>query len=233
MGVDWNGPMYFKVQAGKPYLVRVAVWYWDQADFTLQLIYTGAGPANDDKKDAQPIDAGNTYTGTTARATKDGKSVCGGDSGPDVWYLFVPADSGVYKVKFTDSNFSAGLSVLEPPLLGWLDKQDSIACNYSWDEQSSYFSARAGLPYYIRVAGYWDETGTFTFALDEVSVKLSATDLTGDNLIDSFDLSWFFYYWLSDCPQPYWCGGADFNGNFVVEFEDFAVLANSWLETSQ
>jgi hypothetical protein len=231
MGNFYAWPQYFKAQAGKPYLIKIEGW--DLGDFTLQLIYTGSGVANDDKKDAQPIDAGNSYAGTTDRATKDGKSLCGGDSGPDVWYLFVPANSGVYKVKFTDSYFSAGLSVLEPSWLGWLDKQGSLACNYSWDEQSSYFYVRAGLPYYIRVAGYWDETGTFTFALDEVSVRSSAGDLTGDNLTDWLDMSWFFYYWLNDCPQPYWCRGSDFNANSFVEFEDFAVLASRWLETSQ
>jgi hypothetical protein len=231
MGNFYAWPQYFKAQAGKPYLIKIVGW--DLGDFTLQLIYTGAGVANDDKKDAQPIDAGNSYSGTTDRATKDGKSVCGEDSGPDVWYLFVPVNSGVYKVKFTDSSSDMGLSVSQPPMLGWLDKQDNLACLRSWDEQATYFLARAGLPYYIRVAAYWDETGSFTFALDEVSVPSSAVDLTGDNVVDSLDLSWFFYYWLSDCPQPYWCRGSDLNANFVVDFEDFAVLASRWLETNQ
>jgi len=49
-------------------------------------------------------------------------------------------------------------------------------------------------------------------------------------VVNQLDLDWFCYYWLLSCPQPYWCGGADLNGNLKVDFEDFAVLANSWLD---
>ncbi|MGA2092296.1 MAG: hypothetical protein ABSH16_02665 [Sedimentisphaerales bacterium] len=227
MGAGW--PYYFKAGAGKSYLIGVEGEN-DNGDFTIQLTAGVAGPANDDRQDAQVIGKMGTYAGTTVRATKDGKSCCGGSS-VDVWYLFTPAHSGIFNVKFQTANFDATLGVLKPAYLGWLDEFDEAACLNSWDEEPAYFIAGAGMPCYIRVAGYWGETGTFTFDINEVYVRSFTSDLTGDNFVDLADLAWLCNYWLSNCPQPYWCDGADLNGDKHVEFGDFAILAGKWLQT--
>jgi hypothetical protein len=227
MGVGW--PFYFKAETGKSYLIGVEGEN-DNSGFTIQLTAGAAGPANDDRQDAEVISATGTYSGTTVRATKDGESCCDGSSA-DVWYLFMPECSGVFKVKFEDRDFSATLTVLKPGYLGWTDELDEGACLGPWDDSAAYFYVDTALPCYIRVAGYWNETGTFTFDINEVYVRLFTSDLTGDNFIDFADVAWLCNYWLSQCPQSYWCDGADLSGNKEVEFEDFAILANKWLQT--
>ena len=39
----------------------------------------------------------------------------------------------------------------------------------------------------------------------------------------------FASYWLETCRKPDWCGGADDDRDSVVDFVDFAVLADNWL----
>jgi hypothetical protein len=228
IGVGW--PQYFSTQAGKTYLLEIKSLMGEPGgSFTLQLLYGGTGPANDNKRDAIPIQPG-SITGTTVLATKDGESVCD-SQGNDVWYVFTPQHSGIYRVKFENASFDTSLALFEPAWLGWTGVSSQIVCQSSWDEHPTYFYARAGLNYYIRTAGYWEDSGAFTFRLDQVAIKSSATDLTGDNIVNMYDLDWFFYYWLASCPQPYWCGGADLNSDLIVEFKDFAELANNWLQT--
>jgi hypothetical protein len=228
MGVSW--PRYFKTEAGRTYLLRIQSIEGELGvDFTLQLIYAGTGPANDNKKNAIELQPGSTE-GTTIRATKDGESVCDGTS-VDVWYVLTPLKSGIYKIIFENSDSSASLGIFEPAWLGWTGVPAQIICQSSWDEHPAYFYARAGAIYYVRVAGYWEDTGAFTLRLDKVAEKSSASDLTGDNIVNQLDLDWFFYYWLASCPQPYWCGGADLNSNLIVNFEDFVELANNWMQT--
>ena len=46
---------------------------------------------------------------------------------------------------------------------------------------------------------------------------------------DNFDT--FTDNWLrDDCTIPDWCQGADIDVSFVVDFLDFALLAQQWLE---
>ena len=55
-------------------------------------------------------------------------------------------------------------------------------------------------------------------------------DLTMNETIDANDLLYFSDYWLeSGCWHPYWCDGADINGDGTVNFIDFSRLARHWL----
>lgn len=42
-------------------------------------------------------------------------------------------------------------------------------------------------------------------------------------------LAAFAAHWRQSCSAPLWCGGFDFDENAIVDFKDFATLANEWL----
>lgn len=62
------------------------------------------------------------------------------------------------------------------------------------------------------------------------SKKLIA-DLDSDWGVDFTDLGFVISEWLEvDCNSPTWCWGADLNRSGAVNFIDFAILAEHWLE---
>ena len=50
------------------------------------------------------------------------------------------------------------------------------------------------------------------------------------NIIDFEDLAEFANYWLLNCSSPSWCNSYDFNQSGRVDFVDFALLAQKWLD---
>jgi hypothetical protein len=59
-------------------------------------------------------------------------------------------------------------------------------------------------------------------------------DLDGDMDVDLADLSTLNSHWLAkDCNYPDWCEGTDLNYNNTVDFADFALFAEKWLEGSK
>ena len=64
-----------------------------------------------------------------------------------------------------------------------------------------------------------------------VSIVTYTGDLDIDKDVDSVDLRKFTSYWLnSDCNYPDWCESADISKNGKVDFNDFALFAENWLE---
>jgi uncharacterized repeat protein (TIGR01451 family) len=64
-----------------------------------------------------------------------------------------------------------------------------------------------------------------------VSVVTYSGDLDIDRDVDMVDLRKFTSYWLnSDCNYPDWCESADISKNGKVDFNDFALFAENWLE---
>lgn len=57
-------------------------------------------------------------------------------------------------------------------------------------------------------------------------------DIAGDDgMVDFCDLAQFSAQWLgTNCGEPNWCEGADFDRNTTVDFVDFAIFANHWLD---
>ena len=166
----------------------------------------------------------------TAWTTQDGKSSCGWDDELDVWYSFTPQNSGIYSVELTDEDFTVGLSIFEQDWPLWLNETSEILCKDAYMAGTSYFYAKAGFEYYIRVAGYWSTTGNFTLNFDKISEKLYLIDVNNDGVVDYVDLTLLIDYWLAYCPQPYWCDGCDFDLNKQIDFTDYALMANAWLE---
>ena len=57
-------------------------------------------------------------------------------------------------------------------------------------------------------------------------------DLVGDDdVVDFWDMAEFSAHWLgTNCGEPNWCEGTDFDRNTTVDFVDFAIFAEHWLE---
>jgi exo-poly-alpha-galacturonosidase len=66
----------------------------------------------------------------------------------------------------------------------------------------------------------------FCFALPVFAADGFYGDFTGDNVVDIDDLAYFSDYWLADD-----CNDAnDLNGNCIINFYEFSVFANDWLQ---
>jgi hypothetical protein len=55
-------------------------------------------------------------------------------------------------------------------------------------------------------------------------------DFTGDFKVDFSDLYRLMAFWLSSCSAPDWCDGTDIDQSGLVDFVDFALFAQHWLE---
>jgi hypothetical protein len=59
-------------------------------------------------------------------------------------------------------------------------------------------------------------------------------DFNGDHIVNYADLDILTSYWLvTDCNEPDWCEGTDLDINHNVNFIDFALFCQFWLERTQ
>lgn len=95
-------------------------------------------------------------------------------------------------------------------------------------------------------AGYDSSSNTWSYLLgkiDEVKIYNSILsqqqiqlmiynpDLNSDKKVDMSDLRMMSAGWLSQCASPDWCQGMDINRDTYVNFDDFAILANEWMQS--
>jgi hypothetical protein len=152
----------------------------------------GMAPAlaqSDSCANATTITVG-TYSGTTAGAapTAGLTSMCGiSNSSPDVWYRYVPAESGQLTVSTCGSSWDTVLSLHSAcPTAG---NDNSIVCNDdSCNLQSQVqWSVQAGVPYLIRVSGYNGGSGPFTLgvSLGQIPPGSVGPDVVLSNIQDT------------------------------------------------
>ncbi len=55
-------------------------------------------------------------------------------------------------------------------------------------------------------------------------------DINNDGAVNLGDLSEFTEHWMNNCTEPNWCEGADFDSSTKVDFNDFAIFSNHWLD---
>jgi hypothetical protein len=59
-------------------------------------------------------------------------------------------------------------------------------------------------------------------------------DFDESTVVDFADLDILTSYWLAtDCNEPNWCEGTDLDTNHKVDFIDFALFCDFWLEETQ
>lgn len=154
---------------GIAYDIRVAGKGGVTGNYTLSVAKTagppGSAPANDTCESALPLALDTPYAGNTDGATGTAAFNCAVNDDLDVWHTFMPSFSGFYEISLCGSDFDTTLSVLN----GCGD--DELACNDdACGKQSEVFlRMTAGTPYYIRVSGYNNATGSYTIAIREVN----------------------------------------------------------------
>lgn len=55
-------------------------------------------------------------------------------------------------------------------------------------------------------------------------------DLNNDRIVNFMDFAVFSNNWMSDCIDPEWCHGCDFDESGQVDFVDFEFFAQHWLQ---
>lgn len=129
--------------------------------------YFNPAPANDACANAIPVGEG-VVNGTSANATNDGQSTCGGVSGTnnglDVWYAYTAncAGTATFDTDSPATTFDTVLSVHSGcPGTG----ANTLACNDNINTGNNHssvsVSVAAGSTYYIRVAGFGGSSGNF------------------------------------------------------------------------
>jgi hypothetical protein len=124
-------------------------------------------PANDIcATGAQWVADGATYTGTLLLATNDGTASCGASSASrDVWFRYRPQVDGQVVFDTCGSAFNTVLSVRSGSCTGnqVTCNDNSNVCGPESTNSRLFITAQAGTLYYIRLAGFSNEVGAYTF----------------------------------------------------------------------
>jgi hypothetical protein len=149
-------------------------------------------PANDDCADAFVACPGEAYTGNTGSATPDGATTCGQSSTtPDVWYRYTPATSGTAVFSLcSGTNYDSAMSVHSgcPGTVG-----NTLACNddgcgtpYAAPSEIT-LDVTVGITYVVRVTGWNESTGAYTFTVDGPDCGI--VDCNGNGIPDDQDIA--------------------------------------------
>ncbi len=75
----------------------------------------------------------------------------------------------------------------------------------------------------VRVSSYADW-------INQTIPEVLFGDMNGDDYVDFSDFALFIQFWLStDCHEPNWCLGADFEPDGDVDWDDLAKFFENWL----
>jgi hypothetical protein len=148
-------------------------------------------PTNDEKADAIQIEINDVINGWTVGATGTDITLNGYNDSNDVWYYFEPNESGKYTIEVYDATFDTTLAVFDA------NDKEVIFNDDFWGEKSVVIlKAKAGKRYYIRVAGYDEETGDFTLSIHAGAIQAIQGDLNYDGNVDMTDFAAFADNWL-------------------------------------
>lgn len=141
--------------------VWIRVSGWNGATGAYVLNVSSQAPAGGETcETAMPIGNG-TFNGDTFGATNDGSATCGASAGsPDRWFVYTPTQDCILQLAMCGSSYDTVISV-HSGCPG--DELNQVACNDDSCGVASRVSlaVQAGVPQYIRIAGYEGATGTF------------------------------------------------------------------------
>jgi hypothetical protein len=69
-------------------------------------------------------------------------------------------------------------------------------------------------------------------AIEYEPISWLAGDITGDGVVDWFDVTALADAWLATTGAPNWNSRANMATDAIINFRDFAVLAQNWLQES-
>lgn len=148
------------------------------------------------------------------------------------WYAFDAVQGGTYTLDLT-----RGTADYACMTLYGRDGDTEIEKLYDWQTQQITGICPVGGRYYVKVAnGYYQpEGGTYQICMTSnltcPQADIACAEWVGvkDCKVDFHDLSALVSHWLDSCSSPYWCDDCDFNESGLVDFTDFANLANEWM----
>jgi hypothetical protein len=125
---------------------------------------------NDDCEFAIPVTEGVTIGNNDNRGPDDAEASCQPDSNNDVWFVFTPACDGDVFLSTTGSVF---VPSNDPVLSVWDECPDGGGAEIACDDDSGLnlnaalvFTGTAGEDYYIRVAGFEDNSGDILLTVE-------------------------------------------------------------------
>lgn len=85
----------------------------------------------------------------------------------------------------------------------------------------------------IPLSDYMDAVRISSYAqwIKSIVAGEVAGDLDGDGYVGFADLTIIARFWQSECQEPSWCWGADFEPDGDVDLKDVAEFINHWLQT--
>ncbi|MBN2212199.1 MAG: trypsin-like peptidase domain-containing protein [Sedimentisphaerales bacterium] len=122
---------------------------------------------NDDCSGALPITEGVPETGSTATATGTEVSSCSSNDFYDVWYYFIPAETGPYEISTCGSSFDTTLAIYDG--CGGTE----VACNEDAVDICGGYQSNlvttltSGVNYKIRIAGWEQQTGDYILTVNQ------------------------------------------------------------------
>ncbi len=155
------------VDAGTPYLIRIAGYFFQTGDYALNIHYP---PEHDECNNAIEVYTGKSYYGTTQGATGVAMSSCCDSDNRDVWHIFTPTQSGKLLFSLLDSCFDTTLAIFNGCDGSELTSNDNAGY---YGQSMISMEVQAGEIYYIRVAGANDATGNYVLTIDNQLTDLS------------------------------------------------------------
>ncbi len=89
------------------------------------------------------------------------------------------------------------------------------------------------MDFYLRGGGLFEQDQPYImFEFLPPGIAGDIVPLHGDGKVDILDLAAFADAWLANPLSANWYGRADMVGDAIINFRDFAILAQNWLQTS-
>jgi ELWxxDGT repeat protein len=160
---------------------------------------------NDECQNALGIYSGQTYYCSNYGAEGNDLTSCAYNDFADVWFYFQPQVSGEYTISAGSSEFDTTLAVFNAC------GGNELACNDDYyQDTNSLVSLNMikGKRYYIRVAGFNGQQGSFELSVSAGACSaLAASDLNGDCVVDMRDFAIMASEWLvCNKTPPELCG---------------------------
>jgi hypothetical protein len=172
------------VEAGTPYLVRVAGYNHRTGDYTLSI---SSAASADECADAIEVFAGIPYHGNTFSATGINNSNCSDSDILDVWHIFTPTQSGQTTFSLMGSSFDTTLAIYDQ--CGGTE----LACNDDFNgirQSEITMNVDTNTPYLIRIAGYGYSKGYYLLTIGYPDTT-STNDDCNNAIAITADVPWY------------------------------------------
>jgi hypothetical protein len=230
------------VTAGVPVIIRVGAGEYPlngtNGQINLNIGQAPALPSNDSCSTPQDIGDGLSEFNNT-EATTDGTAECNPDSARDIWFRYVPTQTGQIYVSTCGTNFNTVLSVQDScgpnaVSLGCNDNAFDFANNCAYASTIQSVLVTANTPVLIRVASSDSSFGGGGVLTVAFSIPPCLADIAGgpsggaDGIVDGNDFVAFINAFSADDLLADVAGGDPTGGDGIVDGSDFIAFINAF-----